>query len=73
MIEGLFYFYKILIVYRDMKLDNVFIYSLLLLEIVSICSRMFVIVGIEVNVGFNKLFFNVRDSILYYENSIISC
>lgn len=71
MIEGLFYFYKILIVYRDMKLDNVFIYSLLLLEIVS--SRMFVIVGIEVNVGFNKLFFNVRDSILYYENSIISC
>lgn len=57
--------------YRDMKLDNVFIYSLLLLEIVS--SRMFVIVGIEVNVGFNKLFFNVRDSILYYENSIISC
>lgn len=71
MIEGLFYFYKILIVYRDMKLDNVFIYSLLLLEIVS--SRMFVIVGIVVNVGFNKLFFNVRDSILYYENSIISC
>lgn len=71
MIEGLFYFYKILIVYRDMKLDNVFIYCLLLLEIVS--SRMFVIVGIEVNVGFNKLFFNVRDSILYYENSIISC
>lgn len=71
MIEGLFYFYKILIVYRDMKLDNVFIYSLLLLEIVS--SRMFVFVGIEVNVGFNKLFFNVRDSILYYENSIISC
>lgn len=71
MIEGLFYFYKILIVYRDMKLDNVFIYSLLLLEIVS--SRMFVIVGIEVNVGFNKLFFNVRDSILYYENSLISC
>lgn len=71
MIEGLFYFYKILIVYRDMKLDNVFIYSVLLLEIVS--SRMFVIVGIEVNVGFNKLFFNVRDSILYYENSIISC
>lgn len=71
MIEGLFYFYKILIVYRDMKLDNVFIYSLLLLEIVS--SRMFVIVGIEVNVGFNNLFFNVRDSILYYENSIISC
>lgn len=71
MIEGLFYFYKILIVYRDMKLDNVFIYSFLLLEIVS--SRMFVIVGIEVNVGFNKLFFNVRDSILYYENSIISC
>lgn len=70
MIEGLFYFYKILIVYRDMKLDNVFIYSLLLLEIVS--SRMFVIVGIVVNVGFNKLFFNVRDSILYYENSI-SC
>lgn len=70
MIEGLFYFYKILIVYRDMKLDNVFIYSLLLLEIVS--SRMFVIVGIVVNVGFNKLFFNVRDSILYYENSIIS-
>lgn len=71
MIEGLFYFYKILIVYRDMKLDNVFIYSLLLLEIVS--SRMFVIVGIVVNVGFNKWFFNVRDSILYYENSIISC
>lgn len=71
MIEGLFYFYKILIVYRDMKLDNVFIYSLLLLEIVS--SRMFVIVGIVVNVGFNKLFFNVRDSILDYENSIISC
>lgn len=71
MIEGLFYFYKILIVYRDMKLDNVFIYSFLLLEIVS--SRMFVIVGIVVNVGFNKLFFNVRDSILYYENSIISC
>lgn len=71
MIEGLFYFYKILIVYRDMKLDNVFIYSLLLLEIVS--SRMFVIVGIVLNVGFNKLFFNVRDSILYYENSIISC
>lgn len=71
MIEGLFYFYKILIVYRDMKLDNVFIYSLLLLEIVS--SRMFVIVGIEVNVGFNKLFFNVRDSILYYENNLISC
>lgn len=71
MIEGLFYFYKILIVYRDMKLDNVFIYSLLLLEIVS--SRMFIIVGIVVNVGFNKLFFNVRDSILYYENSIISC
>lgn len=71
MIEGLFYFYKILIVYRDMKLDNVFIYSFLLLEIVS--SRMFVIVGIEVNVGFNKLFFNVRDSILYYENSLISC
>lgn len=71
MIEGLFYFYKILIVYRDMKLDNVFIYSLLLLEIVS--SRMFIIVGIVVNVGFNKLFFDVRDSILYYENSIISC
>lgn len=71
MIEGLFYFYKILIVYRDMKLDNVFIYSLLLLEIVS--SRLYFIVGIEVNVGFNKLFFNVRDSILYYENSIISC
>lgn len=71
MIEGLFYFYKILIVYRDMKLDNVFIYSLLLLEIVS--SRMFVIVGIVVNVGFNKLFFNVRDSILYYENNLISC
>lgn len=71
MIEGLFYFYKILIVYRDMKLDNVFIYSFLLLEIVS--SRMFVIVGIVVNVGFNKLFFNVRDSILYFENSIISC
>lgn len=71
MIEGLFYFYKILIVYRDMKLDNVFIYSLLLLEIVS--RRIFVIVGIVVNVGFNKLFFNVRDSILYYENSIISC
>lgn len=71
MIEGLFYFYKILIVYRDMKLDNVFIYSLLLLEIVS--SRMFVIVGIVVNVGFNKLFFNVRDSISYYENSLISC
>lgn len=70
MIEGLFYFYKILIVYRDMKLDNVFIYSLLLLEIVS--SRLYFIVGIEVNVGFNKLFFNVRDSILYYENSIIS-
>lgn len=54
-----------------MKLDNVFIYSLLLLEIVS--SRLYFIVGIEVNVGFNKLFFNVRDSILYYENSIISC
>lgn len=71
MIEGLFYFYKILIVYRDMKLDNVFIYSLLLLEIVS--SRLYFIVGIEVNVGFNKLFFNVRDSILYFENSIISC
>lgn len=71
MIEGLFYFYKILIVYRDMKLDNVFIYSLLLLEIVS--SRLYFIVGIEVNVGFNKLFFNVRDSILDYENSIISC
>lgn len=71
MIEGLFYFYKILIVYRDMKLDNVFIYSLLLLEMVS--SRMFVIVGIVVNVGFNKLFFNVRDSILYYENNLISC
>lgn len=71
MIEGLFYFYKILIVYWDMKLDNVFIYSLLLLEIVS--SRLYFIVGIEVNVGFNKLFFNVRDSILYYENSIISC
>lgn len=71
MIEGLFYFYKILIVYRDMKLDNVFIYSLLLLEIVS--SRMFIIVGIVVNVGFNKLFFDVRDSILYYENSLISC
>lgn len=68
MIEGLFYFYKILIVYRDMKLDNVFIYSLLLLEIVS--SRMFVIVGIEVNVGFNKLFFNVRDSILYYSKIV---
>lgn len=71
MIEGLFYFYKILIVYRDMKLDNVFIYSFLLLEIVS--SRMFVIVGIVLNVGFNKLFFNVRDSISYYENSLISC
>lgn len=68
MIEGLFYFYKILIVYRDMKLDNVFIYSLLLLEIVS--SRMFVIVGIVVNVGFNKLFFNVRDSILYYSKIV---
>lgn len=68
MIEGLFYFYKILIVYRDMKLDNVFIYSLLLLEIVS--SRLYFIVGIEVNVGFNKLFFNVRDSILYYSKIV---
>lgn len=70
MTEGLSYLHKILIVYRDMKPDNVLIYSLSLSEIVS--SRMPVIVGIVVNVGSNKLSFNVRDSTLYYENSLIS-
>lgn len=71
MTEGLSYLHKILIVYRDMKPDNVLIYSLSLSEIVS--SRMPVIVGIVVNVGSNKLSFNVRDSTLYYENNLISC